>query len=159
MLNWIKFITAFLFALALVIVVAVFYNANKPLASATEAAADAAIKSGEVVTVNSVQPYNGTKSYMTVFGVNNDGEEIAVLVDENSLDAYKTVQLADGITAGQAVATVEEELTVQKVLHVSLGIEDEELVWEVTFMNDINKLNYVYVSFENGQWWKRILNL
>ena len=32
-------------------------------------------------------------------------------------------------------------------------------VWEIIYLNDADKLNYVYILFEDGQWWKRILNL
>lgn len=159
MLNWIKFITVFLLALTTVIVVTVFYSANKPLASATDKATDAAIKSGQIVSADSVQLYNGTESFMTVFGANEKGEKIAVFVNEDSDNDFETVKIEDGITAEQAVATVKEELAVKKVLHVSLGIEEAGPVWEVAFKSDNDKLNYVYVYFESGQWWKRILNL
>lgn len=159
MLNWIKFITVFLIALTTVIVVTVFYSANKPLTSAVENASDAAIKSGQIVSVDSVQLYNGTQSFMTVFGVNEKGDEIAVFVDENTDKDFGTVKIEDGITANQAVSTVKEELDVKKVLHVALGVEEAGPVWEVAFKSDNDKLNYVYVYFESGQWWKRILNL
>ena len=159
MLNWIKFITVFLIALTTVIVITVFYNANKPLAVSTEAAKKAAIESGQVVSVNSVQPYNGTESFMTVFGVDENDEEIVVFVDNSIEDGFKSLKVADGITAKEAIQTVGEELTIGKILHVSLGIEENEPVWEVAFTGENGKLNYVYVFFESGQWWKRILNL
>ena len=89
MLNWIKFITVFLIALTTVIVITVFYNANKPLAVSTEAATKAAIESGQIVSVNSVQPYNGTQSFMTVFGVDENDEEIVVFVDNAIEDGLK----------------------------------------------------------------------
>lgn len=159
MLNWIKFISVFLIALTTVIVVTVFYNANKPLSVIKDNASEAAINSGQLVSVEAVQPYNGTKSYVTVFGINPDGEKIAVFVDEDSEDDFQTVNMADGISKEQAIGTVQKELAVQKVLHVSLGIEEAGPVWEVAFKSDNDKLNYVYVYFESGQWWKRILNL
>ncbi|WP_172369375.1 DUF5590 domain-containing protein [Sporosarcina jiandibaonis] len=159
MLNWIKFITVFLIALATIIVITVFYNANKPLAVSTEAAAKAALESGQLVSVNSVQPYNGAQAFMVVFGIDENGEEIAVFVDDYAEDGFKSLKVEDGITAKEAIQTVREELTIAKVLHVSLGIEEEEPVWEVAFTGENGKLNYVYVFFESGQWWKRILNL
>jgi uncharacterized protein YpmB len=159
MLNWIKFITVFLIALTTVIIITVFYNANKPLAVSTEAAAKAAIESGQLVSVNSVQPYNGTQSFMTVFGVDEKGEEIVVFVEDSVENDFKSLKVDDGITAKEAIQTVAEELTIDKILHVTLGIEEDEPVWEVAFTGENGKLNYVYVFFESGQWWKRILNL
>lgn len=159
MLNWIKFITLFLIALTTVLVVTVFYNAYKPVSAANTLASDAALQSGQIASIQSVQLYNGTESYVTVFGVNEAGDEVAIFVDEASTDNFTEVKLKDGITAEEAEAIVRKELKVGKVLHVSLGIEEESPVWEVVFKTGNDKLNYVYLFFENGQQWKRILNL
>lgn len=159
MLNWIKFITVFLVALATVIVVTIYFNANKPISAATDLATNAAVQSGQLVSAHTAQPYNGTESQVTIFGVNHEGEEVAVFVNDATEKDFQEVKMEDGITAKQAIGVVQQEHKVKKILHVSLGMEEEEPVWEVAFKGDDNKLNYVYVFFENGQWWKRILNL
>lgn len=159
MLNWIKFISIFLLALSIIIVVTIFYSANKPLASAKKAAIEKALDSGQIDTVESAQPYNGIHSVVTIFGVNSDGEKTAVFIDGRTEGAFEEVKLADGITAEAAVEAVREELEVSDVLHVKLGIEEVGAVWEVAFKGGNDKLSYVYVVFEDGQWWKRILNL
>lgn len=159
MLNWIKFIVVFLFTLTSVITVTVLYNADKPSSSVKKAAIESAIKSGQLVSASTVEIFNGTVPAVTVYGVDEDGKKKAVFVDEKSKDGFKEVKLADGISAEKAVANVKKELDVKKVLHVKLGLEEKGPVWEVAFKSDNGKLNYVYVFFENGQWWKRILNL
>ena len=159
MVNWIKFIVVFLLALTSVIAVTVLYNAGKPLSAANKVAIESALSSGQLVSVSSAESFNGTVPMVTVFGVDADGEEKAVFVDGQSADGFEEVKLADGISAEQAVANVQQELTVKKVLHVRLGLEAEGPIWEVAFTSDNDKLNYVYVFFDNGQWWKRILNL
>ena len=159
MLNWIKFIVVFLLTLTSVITVAVLVNAEKPFSAAKKTASEFAIQSGQLVSVNSADVFNGTVPTVTVFGVDGDGKEKAVFVDEKSKDGFKEVKLTDGISAKKAVANVKKELDVKKILHVKLGLEEEGPVWEVAFKSDNGKLNYVYVFFENGQWWKRILNL
>lgn len=159
MLNWIKFIVVFLLMLTSVITVAVLVNANKPFSAAKKAAIESAIQSGQLASVSSADVFNGTVPTVTVFGVDEDGKEKAIFVDENSKDGFKEVKLTDGISAEKAVANVKKELDVEKILHVKLGLEEEGPVWEVAFKSDNGKLNYVYVFFENGQWWKRILNL
>lgn len=159
MLNWIKFITAFLLALTMVIVVGIFHGAHKPIAKENEWAGNAALQSGQVDSVNSTQAYNGTESWVVVFGMNDQGEEVAVFVNKTTEDHFQEVKLAEGITAEKATDVVLRDHKVKKVLHTTLGIEDEEPVWEVAFKGYDNKLNYVYVFFESGQWSKRILNL
>ncbi|WP_342512192.1 DUF5590 domain-containing protein [Sporosarcina sp. FSL K6-1522] len=159
MWNWIKFIVVFLLTLTSVIIVMVFYNANKPASEAKKVAIQSVIESGQLVTVQSAEPFNGTVPAITVFGLDKDGKEKAVFVNDNSEDGYEEVMLADGITADRAIKTVKQELNVGKVLHARLGMEEENPVWEIAFQSDNGKLNYVYVLFENGQWLKRILNL
>lgn len=159
MLNWIKFIVVFLLVLTSIITITVLYNAGKPFSVATKAAIESALSSGQVVSVSSAELFNGTVPMVTVFGEDADGEETAVFVNPQWKDGFEEVKLADGISAEQAVANVTQELNVKKILHVTLGIEVEGPVWEVAFTSDNDKLNYVYVFFDTGQWWKRILNL
>ena len=52
-----------------------------------------------------------------------------------------------------------DEQNVKQVLHTKLGYEEPGAVWEIAYINKSDKLNYVYILFEDGQWWKRILNL
>lgn len=159
MWNWIKFIIVFLLSLASVITILVFYNAYKPIADAEEQASEAAIESGQLVSVQSTEIFNGTNTIVTVFGKDQEGNEKAVFVEKNKQEQYAEVVLADGITAKNALDIVKKELDVQKVMHVSLGVVDEDPMWEIAFKSGNGKLNYVYLSFENGQWKKRILNL
>ncbi|WP_438318507.1 cell wall elongation regulator TseB-like domain-containing protein [Sporosarcina sp. FA9] len=160
MLNWIKFFTVFLLALTSVIVVTIFISAYKPIASVKTTAIENAIRSKQIVEVEYAQPYNGIQTFVTVFGLDSKGERKAVFIDANRKDAsYKEVNLADGISADIAIEMVSKELEIKKMLHVKLGMEEVGPVWEVAFKNENDKLGYVYVLFEDGQWWKRILNL
>lgn len=159
MLNWIKFIIVFLLMLTIVITVTVFYNADKPFSSAEKKAIESAVQSGQLVSASSATVFNGTVPSVTVFGADKDGVEKAVFINGKLKDRYKEVKLSEGITAEKAIANVKEELDVKKILHVTLGIEGDNPVWEVVFKSENDKLNYVYVFFEDGQWWKRILNL
>ncbi|WP_342509900.1 DUF5590 domain-containing protein [Sporosarcina sp. FSL K6-2383] len=159
MLGWIKFIVVFLVALASVITITVLYNADKPFSEAEQAAIDSVLGSGQLVSASSTDVFNGTVPMVTVYGVDAEDEETAVFVSPQRVDGFEEVKLKDGITAEQAIANVKQELQVNKILHVTLGLEVEGPVWEVAFTSDNGKLNYVYVFFDTGQWWKRILNL
>jgi len=159
MLNWIKFITTFLLALTIAITIIVLYNANKPFADVEQAAIDSVLKTGQLKDVKRADAYQGSSTWVTVRGVDGDGVEKAVFVGREPEKTYQEVKLAEGITAKTAIETVQKELDVKKVLHAALGMEEVGPVWEVAFTSKDGKLNYVYVLFESGQWWKRILNL
>ncbi|WP_239430009.1 cell wall elongation regulator TseB-like domain-containing protein [Sporosarcina sp. ACRSL] len=158
-MNWVKFIAAFLLALSLIITVIVFYNANAPFSAAQQKAEADALKSGALQSVERTEIYNGTNSMVTVIGKDDEGNDKAVFIEEKTGEILDEVAMKDGIGAQTAIDTVKAELSVTKILHVSLGLEEGHPVWEVAFKSENGKLNYVYVFFENGEWWKRILNL
>ena len=159
MMNWIKFIAAFLLALSLIITVIVFYNANKPFSDAVQKAEVDALNSGVLKSVDRTDIYNGTVSMVTVYGKDDEGNEKAIFIEGKTGEILDEVLLKDGIEAQAAIETVKAELSVEEILHVALGLEEGHPVWEVAFKGEKGKLNYVYVFFENGEWWKRILNL
>lgn len=159
MKNWLIFITGFMLLLTIGISVLVFWKASSPIAKIEKQAMELALSSKEIITANDAYVYNGNKPYVTVFGVDEKGDEKAVFVpvtlDEKSI---QTVRLKDGITKQEALSFLEKK-DVKKVLHAKLGYEEPGAVWEIAYINNSDKLNYVYILFEDGQWWKRILNL
>ncbi|MCA9725158.1 MAG: hypothetical protein KC452_07665, partial [Kurthia sp.] len=104
--------------------------------------------------------YNSTNHYVTVIGKNDKNQSTAVVLNQDQPKAKKEViELSKGVTEKEAIKIATEGQKVKKVLHVHLGIEKPGPVWEVAFENNRDELNYVYVVFETGQWWKKITNL
>lgn len=160
MKKWIIFSVIFVGSLSLVISTLVLFTAQSPIRSAQKEAEQLALTSKSLAIVSNSYPYNGNKPYITVFGVDEYGKEKAVFVpitlEEKEIEQ---VFLEDGITKDQALAVLQDEVPVKEILHTKLGYERNNAVWEVTYLNDSDQLNYVYILFEDGQWWKRILNL
>ncbi|HWL24900.1 MAG TPA: DUF5590 domain-containing protein [Ureibacillus sp.] len=160
MKNWVVFIVLFILSMSLVISILVLSKAMTPINTIEQQAEELAVKTNSLASVKDSYIYNGNKPYVTVFGVDEDGKEKAVFVpislEENSI---QEVYLQDGITREQALSVIDKEKDVKKILHTKLGYEEAGVVWEITYTNNANKLNYVYILFEDGQWWKRILNL
>lgn len=160
MKNWIIFISVFIVSLALVISVLVIWKSNKPFKDMEVQAEKLAVSSGSLAEVSDSYVYNGNKPYVTVFGVDDEGNEKAIFVpvslEENSI---QEVFLQDGVTKEQALSVLNSEEEVNQILQTKLGYEEVGPVWEITYTNNSKKLNYVYILFEDGQWWKRILNL
>lgn len=160
MKNWLIFGVAFILSLSLVISVLVLWKADEPFNEIEEQAEQFAIQTKALAIVSDSYVYNGSKPYITVFGVDEYGKDKAVFVpinlDENSI---QHAFLEKGITEQQAMDVLQRETAVKEILHVKLGFEEPGVVWEITYISDTDKLNYVYILFEDGQWWKRILNL
>ncbi|WP_332648774.1 cell wall elongation regulator TseB-like domain-containing protein [Lysinibacillus sp. 54212] len=160
MKNWLIFGVVFILSLTLVISCLVLWKAKTPFNEIEEQAEALALSSKSLAVVSSSYTYNGNKPYVTVFGVDEYGKEKAIFVpislEEKSI---QEVYLQDGITEEQALSVLNNENDVKEILHTKLGYEEAGAVWELTYINDADKLNYVYILFEDGQWWKRILNL
>lgn len=160
MKNWVIFITVFFLSLSLVISCLVLWKANAPFNEIEKQAEELAISSKSLAVVSESYVYNGNKPYVTVFGVDEYGKEKAIFVpislEENSI---QEVFLQDGISEKQALTVLKNKEEVKEILHTKLGYEDAGAVWEITYKSKSDKLNYVYILFEDGQWWKRILNL
>ena len=160
MKNWLIFGVIFIASLALVITSFVLWKADAPFDEMEQQAEDLAITSKSLAVVSDSYVYNSNKPYVTVFGVDEYGKEKAIFVPVSmEEDLIQEVFLQDGITEEQALSVVSDETDVKEILHVKLGYEDVGAVWEITYLNDADKLNYRYILFEDGQWWKRISNL
>ena len=160
MKNWLIFGVIFIASLALAITSLVLWKADAPFNDMEQQAEDLAISSKSLAVVSESYIYNGNKPYITVFGVDEYGKEKAIFVPISlEEDLIQEVFLQDGITEQQALSVISNETNVKKILHTKLGYEEAGAVWEIIYINEADKLNYVYILFEDGQWWKRILNL
>ena len=157
---WLIFGVIFIASLALVITSLVLWKADAPFNDLEQQAEDLAISSKSLVVVSNSYIYNGNKPYITVFGEDEYGKEKAIFVPISlEEDLIQEVFLQDGITEQQALSVINNETNVKEILHTKLGYEEAGAVWEICYINESDKLNYVYILFEDGQWWKRILNL
>ncbi|GKV67171.1 MULTISPECIES: cell wall elongation regulator TseB-like domain-containing protein [Sporosarcina] len=159
MLNWIRFLSVFLLTLFVTITIIVFYQAEKPFASSRDAAIDLARQEGKLQTVDRADVYHGTASLVSVYGIDEEGKDKILLVDEQAGKVIRSVTPKKGITKQEAADIVKKEDKVKKILHSSLGQEKENLFWEVAYIGEDDSLNYVYLNFTDGEWRKRIMNL
>lgn len=160
MKKWIIFIGVFTLSLTISISLFVLWQAGKPFSKQEEIAKETALRENKLAHVSTSEIYNGTQSFVTVIGIDGNGNDKAVFIPNSDQELpIEEVFLKDGITEEEALQVVQDEFVVKKILHTKLGWEDKNAVWEITFLNENDKLNYVYVMFKNGKWWKRILNL
>lgn len=160
MKNWLIFGVVFLLSLSLVISVLVLWKANGPFQDIEQKAEELALDTKSLAIVSESYVYNGNKPYVTVFGTDEYGKEKAIFVPISlEKNAIQEVFLQEGISEQQALKLFQKETSVKKVLHTKLGYEEPGAVWEITYKSESGSLNYVYLLFEDGQWWKRILNL
>ena len=160
MKRWIIFISVFILSLSLVISLFVIWKAGQPFSDEKDKAEKLVLSEKKLTEVTDSEIYSGSNTYVTVRGNDVEGNGKAVFIPITGKDlAIEEVLLKDGISKKQAMETVQSEFKVKEVLHTKLGWEQDNAVWEITFLNENDKLNYVYLLFDNGKWWKRILNM
>ena len=161
MWNWFKFIIIFIGSVAIAVMAIVFYNASKPYKAIEKEMLQYAYDEEILASIDDISLYNGSESLAVIYGKNEKGADVAtfVPVEEKERKPIHTVDLSKGVTAEEAVEAVREEVDLSKVLNVHLGYDEEQVFWEVIFENEEKALNYVYISFESGNWWKRLLNV
>ena len=159
MKNWIRFIVIFSLALFTLIGVIAFYQAQKPIGKAEEKAESRALEEGHLVEITRAYPVNGAEPSITVLGKDKEGRPKAVFVPDGKKGDIRGVLLSDGISTKEALSSVREEMDVSEILHVHLGTDGSGPYWEVAFIGQDDKLNYVYMNFKDGSTRKKILNL
>lgn len=158
--KWVLFIVIFIISLTVIISLLIYSQAKAPFDSARKDAETYVLQHNLLAQIQDSYVYNSSTTFHTVLGVNTEGEEKAFFLPEKKTDeAIMEVSLKDGITKEQAIELALKNEKDVKLLHAKLGVEEVGPVWEITFINKDNNLGYVYLLFNNGDWWKRISNL
>jgi uncharacterized protein YpmB len=154
--------TIFFTVLATILVIgaliAVFLNARSPVNDRAEVALQRAETETDIASTEDVSLYNGKKSYVVITGENTSGEKVIVWVPEKKEEII-VKKWADGISKEAAINKLKGENDVNEILSVKLGMESVGPVWEMTYLDDNEHLNYYYLLFETGEWWRKIENL
>lgn len=158
--RWLLFIVIFAISLTVILSLLIYFQAKTPFSEANETAEIYVTKNHLLAQVNDSYVYNSTSTFHTVIGKTAKGEEKAFFVPAKKTDdAIMEVNLKDGISKEKAIALAMSNEKNGKLLHAKLGVEEIGPVWEITYVNEKNTLNYVYLLFDNGDWWKKISNL
>jgi uncharacterized protein YpmB len=137
---------------------AVFLNARSPVNERAESALKRAEAETEITSTEDVTLYNGKKSYVVITGEDKAGEKIILWVPQNDEEIIEK-KWADGISKEDAINKLNQENDVSEILSVKLGMESVGPVWEMTYLDENEHLNYYYLLFETGEWWRKIENL
>ncbi|WP_144511363.1 DUF5590 domain-containing protein [Bacillus sp. FJAT-22090] len=158
--RWLLFIVGFAISLTVILSLLIYVQAKAPFKDANNNAEEYATKNNLLAKVDDSYVYNSTTTFHTVIGTTSKGVKKAYFIPEKATkDAIMEVKLQDGISKEQAIKLALEKEKNSKLLHAKLGVEEIGPVWEITYVNEKNNLNYVYLLFDNGDWWKRISNL
>lgn len=122
----------------------VLFLAMKPRLSAEKVATQVAIDTADLVQTSSVDLYNGSKTYYSVYGTTASGDQKIVSVGEDNGKVF-VYSVSDGISRKEAeqVAAANGATGISKVVY---GIDGRTPIWEVTATD-----GYYLVNFETSE--------
>lgn len=147
--RWLLGIVAFL----LIIIVAatmIFIRSNRLMHQAKREAVQMAEKYADLKTVDQFYWFNREKTYFTVTGENNTGEQIIVIVPKSG-EKIRVLNQKDGLTEQQAEKRFESDNPDLIFEKANLGIYRDQTTWEITAKDDQGTIYYYLLAFNDGK--------
>lgn len=151
-------VSIILMIVVIVFSISVYRTANAPLRRAEKEAFAVAKDASGLTEVTDFYWYNGTQTYFTVTGLNEENEEIVAIVAQDG-GATTILNKKDLVTEKQAIQLAKKETNAKEVLEARIGIEKDIAVWEVAYKQENGRLGYYVLSLETGEWIKGIENI
>ena len=138
--------------------ISVYQTASKPLHKAEDEAFAVAKSSAGIAKVDDFYWYNGTETYFTVTGTNQEDEAVIAIVAQDGGETTVLNQ-ADIITEAEAVQLTRQAVNPKEILEARIGIEEDTPIWEVAYKQENGRLGYYVLTLETGEWIKGIENI
>ncbi|HLQ97713.1 MAG TPA: DUF5590 domain-containing protein [Candidatus Dormibacteraeota bacterium] len=148
--SWIKWaiIIALLAMLALLTYVMILYtNIQQDKQAGFSETEKIVLRDTDLVEVTDMMRYHGEFAYHIVFGVTEDNQEKIVFVPITKEDQdLVSVDQTEIISKQTLEKQLQNECDTCKIISIIPGIEDDELLWELTYVDDSNRYVLEYVS-------------
>ncbi|PFG05940.1 DUF5590 domain-containing protein [Bacillus sp. es.034] len=158
MKKWITIIVLLFLVIGISASVLVYQLSRNPLDHQRDLALKRVEDETAIVKVEDTSFYNGSKSYVVITGKNEKREKLVAWVPDKKGKIIEK-KWANGITKDQAINKLNDEKKPKELLSVRLGYESVGPVWEMTYLDQQDNLNYYYLLFSTGEWWRKIENL
>jgi uncharacterized protein YpmB len=136
----------------------IFYRSQQPILQAEKEATAIAETNANIQKVQDFYWYNGSETYFTLAGIDDNNEELYVIIKKDGGETT-ILNTAEVITESEAKSITQADKNPERILEARLGIENEEPVWEVTYKNANDTIGYYLISAISGKWLKDIENI
>ncbi|MFK4567090.1 DUF5590 domain-containing protein [Enterococcus sp. UD-01] len=145
--------------LAIIVMVAlIFVRSTHPQKQAEREAIQIAKDHAQLQSADHFYWFTRKKTYFSVTGKNDQGDEIAVIIPKNG-EKVTVLYQKDGVKEGQIRQLMETDYKESNILKVNLGMYNDQPVWEVVAKNDEGLLSYYLLSFKDAEEVKVIKNV
>lgn len=129
-----------------------------PYNQAKQEASVIAQREADLVNVEEFYWYNGSETYFSLIGDNEEGEGIVVIIRQEG-GQVMTFPLDEVYPETDAIRQVINEKSPERILQARIGIEEESPVWEVSYRNESGRIGYYIMDLETGEWIRTIDNI
>ena len=136
----------------------IFYRSQQPILQAEKEATAIAEENANIQKVQDFYWYNGSETYFTLAGIDDNNEELYVIIKKDGGETT-ILNTAEVITESEAKSITQADKNPERILEARLGMENEEPVWEVTYKNANDTICYYLISAISGKWLKDIENI
>lgn len=145
--KWI-FLALLLIILACLTYLIVFYNnIQQDKQEGFTDTKDIVLRDTDLVEINEIERYHGEFAYHIVFGQTENNEEKIVFVplikDEQDLI---TIDQSEIVSKETLITQLQNECSTCKIISIIPGIEDNDLLWELTYVDASDRYVLEYVS-------------
>lgn len=137
--------------LVMIVTMAIFYvRATHPRTQAKREATKIAKEYAHLESVDSFYWFTRKETYFSVFGKDDKGESVAVIIPKDG-EKITVLNQKDGVDEQQLRQIIETDYKEKNIQKVSLGLYNDQPTWEVVTKNDDGLLSYYLVSFEKAE--------
>lgn len=105
----------------------------------------------DLVEISDIERYHGEAAYHIVFGkTENDEHKIVYVPLTNDEQDLITIDQSEMISKETLENQLQNECNTCKIISIIPGIENSELLWELTYVDDSGRYVLEYVSIHDG---------
>ncbi|WP_027107494.1 DUF5590 domain-containing protein [Lacticigenium naphthae] len=147
-----------LLALFVLGVIAVYHSTQSPYNSARTQAESYVRKKTDLTEFEDFYWYNGEETFFAVIGNDAENKKLIAIIESES-GKVTTHDAEESLTEQEAIALTKQEKNPAEILQARIGMENNEPVWEVSYLSESGSLGYYVLSMQNGNWIKDIENI
>lgn len=135
--------------LTIVLISLVLVQSASPMRKAKRQGINISKEIANIQTVDDFYWFTREKTYFTVVGVDNENTSKVVFIPQDGTEAI-VMNSDKGVASNEAVQKVLDLKETKKIKKVSLGIYENQPVWEVVAANNDHGINYYLIDFVKG---------
>lgn len=148
--TWVKWVFV---ALLLVIIaclsylIGLYHNIQQDKQAGFDETKEIVLRETDLIGINNIERYHGKNAYHIVFGyTENNVDKIVYVPLTNEEEDLMIIDQAEIVSKKTIENQLINECNKCKIISIIPGVEDDELLWELTYVDDLDRYVLEYLS-------------